>query len=54
MAMTRAEQRLDITFAERYGQNVKKTKPSKFLEELEFEQNPLVELIEVAQEARTT
>jgi DNA helicase-2/ATP-dependent DNA helicase PcrA len=51
VAMTRAEQRLYVTFAERYGQNVKKTKPSKFLEELEFEQNPRIEIVEVAQEA---
>jgi DNA helicase-2/ATP-dependent DNA helicase PcrA len=50
VAMTRAEQRLFITLAERYGQNVKKTKPSKFLEELEWEQNPRVEVIDVAQE----
>ena len=51
VAMTRAEQRLFITLAERYGQNVKKTKPSKFLEELEFEQNPRIELVDVPQEA---
>jgi DNA helicase-2/ATP-dependent DNA helicase PcrA len=51
VAMTRAEQRLFITLAERYGQNVKKTKPSKFLEELEFEQNPRIELGDIAQEA---
>ena len=52
VAMTRAEQRLYITLAERYGQNVKKTRPSKFLEELEFEQNPRIEVIDVVQEAQ--
>ncbi len=52
VAMTRAEQRLYITLAECYGQNVKKTKPSKFLEELEFEQNPRIEMIDVVEEAQ--
>src|ERR1035437_2730982 len=51
VAMTRAQQKLYITYAERYGQNVKKTKPSKFLEELDFEQNQRIERINVAQEA---
>jgi DNA helicase-2/ATP-dependent DNA helicase PcrA len=53
VAITRAEQRLFITLAERYGQNVKKTKPSKFLEELEFEQNPRMQVIDVAQETQS-
>ncbi|MGZ4852969.1 MAG: ATP-dependent helicase [Halobacteriota archaeon] len=52
VAMTRAEQKLYITFAELYGQNVRKTKPSKFLEELDFEQNPRINLVEASQESQ--
>ena len=51
VAMTRAEQKLFATYAERYGQNVNKTKPSKFLEELEFEDNPRVQVVDVRQES---
>ena len=51
VAMTRAEQKLYATYAERYGQNVNKTKPSKFLEELEFEHNPRIEVVDVAQQS---
>jgi DNA helicase-2/ATP-dependent DNA helicase PcrA len=51
VAMTRAEQKLYGTYAERYGQNVNKTKPSKFLEELEFEDNPRVEVVDVRQQS---
>ncbi|MGA7076994.1 MAG: 3'-5' exonuclease [Halobacteriota archaeon] len=47
VAMTRAEQKLYLTFAERYGQNVRQTKPSKFLDELQFEVNPRIEVKEV-------
>jgi DNA helicase-2/ATP-dependent DNA helicase PcrA len=47
VAMTRAEQKLYLTLAERYGQNVRQTKPSKFLEELHFEANPRIEVKEV-------
>lgn len=45
VAMTRAQHHLFLTLAEIYGDNVRKTKPSKFLVELNFENNPLVELV---------
>jgi DNA helicase-2/ATP-dependent DNA helicase PcrA len=51
VAMTRAEQKLYATYAERYGQNVNKTKPSKFLEELEFEDNPRIDIVDMRQES---
>ena len=46
VAMTRAEQKLYLSYAERYGQNVRQTKPSKFLEELHFQSNPRIEVKE--------
>jgi DNA helicase-2/ATP-dependent DNA helicase PcrA len=45
VAMTRAQNRLFITYAKRYGQNVRETKPSKFLEEIDFANNPAIELL---------
>ena len=45
VAMTRAQNLLYITYAKRYGQNVREKKPSKFLEELDFAQNPLIDLV---------
>src|SRR5665647_1876490 len=51
VAMTRAEQKLYLTYAERYGQNVRQTKPSKFLDELQFEVNPRIEVKEVCDES---
>ena len=47
VAMTRAGQKLYFTLAERYGDNKNKTKPSPFLQELKFETNPLVEVVNV-------
>jgi DNA helicase-2/ATP-dependent DNA helicase PcrA len=51
VAMTRAEQQLYLTYAERYGQNVRQTKRSKFLDELQFEVNPRIEVKEVCDES---
>lgn len=45
VAMTRAQNLLYVTYAKRYGQNVRETKPSKFLDDIKFEENPLVELV---------
>ena len=45
VAMTRAQNLLYITYAKRYGQNVRETKPSRFLDEIKFEENPLINLI---------
>ncbi len=45
VAMTRAQNLLYITYAKRYGQNVRVTKPSRFLDEIKFEDNPLVNLV---------
>ncbi|MCY4490099.1 MAG: ATP-dependent DNA helicase [Thaumarchaeota archaeon] len=42
VAMTRAQNMLYITYASRYGQNKNETKPSIFLDELDFEKNPLI------------
>ncbi|RQD81831.1 MAG: ATP-dependent helicase [Methanocalculus sp. MSAO_Arc2] len=46
VAMTRAEERLYLTYAKWYGKNKRETKPSPFLEELSFRENPLINLIE--------
>lgn len=40
VAMTRAQNLLFVTYAKKYGQNVRETKPSKFLEEINFSTNP--------------
>jgi len=44
VAMTRAQNILYITYAKRYGTNVRESKPSKFLDELEYDENPLIKL----------
>jgi len=44
VAMTRAQNLLFITFPIKYAQNVRNSKPSVFLEEIDFENNPLVNL----------
>jgi DNA helicase-2/ATP-dependent DNA helicase PcrA len=46
VAMTRAEERLYLTYAKWYGENKRETKPSPFLEDLAFRTNPLVTVIE--------
>ncbi|HIJ07568.1 MAG: UvrD/REP helicase [Methanomicrobiales archaeon 53_19] len=48
VAMTRAEERLYLTYAKWYGKNKRETKPSAFLEELSFRENPLITLVEPA------
>lgn len=45
VAMTRAQNLLFITYAKKYGQNIRETKPSKFLEELKLGTNPLINLV---------
>ena len=52
VAMTRAEQKLYMTFAEQYGDNKTKTKPSKFLEDIGYSKNPLIEAVSVKPESR--
>jgi DNA helicase-2/ATP-dependent DNA helicase PcrA len=39
VAMTRAKEKLFITYAKRYGDNIKDSKISKFLEEVDYETN---------------
>jgi len=58
VAMTRAEQKLFLVLAERYGDNVNPTKPSKFLKDdkkedksIKYDSNPLVDVVSVAQKA---
>lgn len=46
VAMTRAQNMLFVTYAKRYGQNVRETKPSKFLDEINFVANSRVEFVE--------
>jgi len=46
VAMTRAEERLYVTYAKWYGGNKRETKPSQFLEELTFRTNPLITVTE--------
>jgi DNA helicase-2/ATP-dependent DNA helicase PcrA len=44
VGMTRAQKMLFITYAKRYGQNIRETRPSKFLEEIRFTDSRAVEL----------
>jgi len=46
VAMTRAENQLYLVFPSKYAQNIRNSKPSEFLQEIDFENNPLVELID--------
>jgi len=46
VAMTRAEERLYLTYSKWYGNNKKESKPSLFLEEISFRSNPLITMIE--------
>ncbi len=46
VAMTRAQNLLFVTYAKRYGQNVRDTRPSPFLDEIGFTDNPSVEFVE--------
>jgi DNA helicase-2/ATP-dependent DNA helicase PcrA len=46
VAMTRAEERLYLTYSKWYGNNKKESKPSLFLEEMSFRENPLITVIE--------
>ncbi|MCL1970488.1 MAG: ATP-dependent helicase [Candidatus Bathyarchaeota archaeon] len=39
VALTRAEEKLFITYAKRYGENKTDSKPSKFLQEINYQQN---------------
>ena len=45
VAMTRAQNLLFITYAKKYGQNVRETKPSKFLDDIKFDKNSLIEVV---------
>ncbi len=46
VAMTRAQNQLFITHAKIYGQNIKETKQSVFLDEINYKKNPLVNFVE--------
>jgi ATP-dependent DNA helicase UvrD/PcrA len=48
VAITRAQNLLFMTYAKKYGQNIRETKPSKFLEELKFNKNPIINFIQFA------
>jgi DNA helicase-2/ATP-dependent DNA helicase PcrA len=52
VGMTRAEGRLYLTRAKRYGENKRESKPSLFLEELKYTENPLIEVVDVPAEHR--
>lgn len=46
VAITRAQNQLYLVFPTKYAQNVRQSKPSVFLDEIDFEKNPLVNLID--------
>ena len=52
VGMTRAEERLYFTRARWYGENKRESNPSQFLEELNYTENPLIEVVEVPAEHR--
>ncbi len=52
VAMTRAEQKLYLVHTERYKNNKKTTKPSKFLEELNVAANLLINVVVVHQQGQ--
>lgn len=45
VAMTRAQNMLYLTYAKKYGQNVRETKPSRFMDEISFCKNSLVQVV---------
>lgn len=49
VAMTRAKEKLYLVFPEKYTINVNPSKPSQFLTEIDYENNPLIELIVTGQ-----
>ncbi|NYT06496.1 MAG: Dna2/Cas4 domain-containing protein, partial [Methanomicrobiales archaeon] len=52
VGMTRAQERLYLTRAKQYAGNRRPSKPSSFLEELDYTANPAIEVIEVPAERR--
>jgi len=50
VAMTRAQDKLTFTLARRYGERKTDAKPSQFLFELGYQNNPLIEITEVIRE----
>ncbi|KQC04283.1 MAG: hypothetical protein APR53_00065 [Methanoculleus sp. SDB] len=52
VGMTRAQDRLYLTRAKMYGDNKHESRPSVFLEELEYAHNPLITVIDVPAEAQ--
>ena len=49
VSATRTKNRLYIMYPERYGQNVNKSKPSRFLTDLNYETNPRIDFIRFAE-----
>jgi DNA helicase-2/ATP-dependent DNA helicase PcrA len=49
VAMTRAKEKLYLVFPEQYAINANASKPSQFLTEINYESNPLIELIEAGE-----
>jgi len=54
VAMTRAQNKLFLTYAEKYGENVTKTKPSVFLDEIKFNLNSNIQLAEIKESEAST
>jgi DNA helicase-2/ATP-dependent DNA helicase PcrA len=50
VAMTRAQEKLTFTLARRYGERKTDAKPSQFLFELDYQNNPLIEITGVIRE----
>jgi DNA helicase-2/ATP-dependent DNA helicase PcrA len=54
VAMTRARESLYLVFHERYLDNDNSSKPSPFLEDIDYEHNPLIEMIQANSSAQQT
>ncbi|MDD1677477.1 MAG: ATP-dependent helicase [Methanomicrobiales archaeon] len=52
VAMTRAQDKLYLTLAKRYGERKTDAKPSQFLEELHYQNNPLIRITKVITEEK--
>jgi DNA helicase-2/ATP-dependent DNA helicase PcrA len=50
VAMTRAQEKLYFTLARRYGERKTDARPSQFLFELDYRNNPLIEVMEIIME----
>ena len=52
VALTRAQNMLFISYAQKYGDNMRESKPSRFLDEISYKNNPLIDLKQFAANER--